>query len=136
MSIRDTIKQIYTYYADRELDKLLDFLPDDFSLHWPYDAKVARYAGLYSSKNSLAEQLQDLADNFEFHSYTATNILVDGDRAAAQVDLEMTAKNCGTKISATLAHFWEFENGQPIRVTEYNDSALLTHYAVARSATP
>lgn len=83
----------------------MNLLPEDFSFHWPVDEKVAKYAGNYSTKTDLLVQLSDLADNFEFNKYKAVNILVDGNRAAAQVELNLTSKKTGDSFDATLAHF-------------------------------
>jgi len=129
MSIREKIEQIYADYENRDLDKVLAAIPDNFQFEWPFDDKLARYSGKCQCKADLLTQLEDLADNFVFNRYSASNILVDGNRAAAQVDLNLTSKNTGETFNATIAHFWLFEDNSPIRLVEYMDTALMKHHS-------
>ena len=127
MDIRQTITQLYRDYENRDLEKILAALPDDFVFEWPHDPSAARYAGLCRNKDELA----DIAANFQFNAYQATNILVDGNRAAAQLQLDLTSVATGRRFSATIAHFWSFEDGIPVQLVEYMDTALM-----ARQSTP
>jgi ketosteroid isomerase-like protein len=131
VDIRQTITQLYRDYENRDLEKILAALPDDFVFEWPHDPSTARYAGLCRSKDELVQHLRDIAANFQFNAYQATNILVDEDRAAAQLQLDLTSVATGRRFSATIAHFWSFEDGIPVRLVEYMDTALM-----ARQSTP
>jgi ketosteroid isomerase-like protein len=53
------------------------------------------------------------------------NILVDGDRAAAELEVEWTSKTTRQRFRARLAHFWSFEDGVPVSLVEYMDTALI-----------
>ena len=135
MSIQHTIEHIYKHYENRDFEGLMSLLPDGFCFEWPADKKSSRYAGRYSTKKALLSQLEDLANNFEFNAYKATNILIDGNKAAAQVQLNLTSKKNHQTFDATLAHFWVFENQTPMQVTEYIDSALLTYHSEGKART-
>ena len=52
-------------------------------------------------------------------------------RAAAQLQLDLTSVATGRRFSATIAHFWSFEDGIPVQLVEYMDTALM-----ARQSTP
>ena len=125
MDIRQTITQLYRDYESRNMNNILASLPDDFCFEWPFDPSTARYAGICHTKTELLEQLRIIAENFQFNAYRATNILVDGDRAAAQLQLDLTSVKTGRRFSTTIAHFWSFENGIPVRLVEYTDTALI-----------
>ena len=127
MDIRQTITQLYRDYESRNLNNILASLPDDFCFEWPFDPSTARYAGICHSKAELLEQLNAIAENFQFDAYRATNILVDGDRAAAQLQVDLTSVKTGRRFSTTIAHFWSFENGIPVRLVEYTDTALIAN---------
>jgi len=131
MDIRQTITQLYRDYENRDLEKILAALPDDFVFEWPHDPSTARYAGLCRNKGELVQHLTDVAASFQFNAYHATNILVDGNRAAAQLQLDLTSVATGRRFTATIAHFWSFEDGIPVHLVEYTDTAL-----VARHSTP
>jgi ketosteroid isomerase-like protein len=125
MDIRQTITQLYRDYESRNLDKVLTELPDDFRFEWPFDPSTARYSGICHTKHELLEQLKDIAANFKFNEYRATNILVDGDRAAAQLELDLTSVKTGERFSTRIAHFWRFRDGIPIQLVEYTDTAWI-----------
>jgi len=134
MDIRETITQLYRDYESRNLNAVLNGLPDHFRFEWPFDPNTARYTGSHS-KAELLKQLNAVAVSFQFNRYHATNILVDGDRAAAQVELDLTSLKTGRTFSATIAHFWWFEDGIPVRLVEYGDTALIANESFSESET-
>ena len=125
MDIRQTITQLYRDYETRNLTNILASLPDDFCFEWPFDPSTARYSGICHTKAELLEQLKAIAENFRFDAYRATDILVDGDRAAAQLQLDLTSVKTGHRFSTRIAHFWSFQNGIPVHLVEYTDTALI-----------
>ena len=127
MDITQAVTQMYRDYESRNLQNVLDALPEDFCFEWPFDPNTARYSGICHNKGELLEQLKILDGYFQFHSYRATNILVDGDRAAAQLEVDITSRATGRRFSATIAHFWSFKDGIPSRLVEYMDTALMAH---------
>lgn len=62
-----------------------------------------------------------------FHSYRPTTILVDGDHAAAE--LELTSVKTRQRFPAKIAHFWSFEDGIPVHLVEYMDTALIASHS-------
>ncbi len=135
MRIEQTVAQLYRDYESRNLAGVLAALPDDFCFEWPFASRTARYSGICQTKAQLLQQLTDLAANFQFNAYRATSILVDRDRAAAQVQLDLTSVMTGERFSATIAHFWTFRDGVPVHLVEYMDTALMTAQSPARSVT-
>ena len=89
--VRAAITPLYRDYESRELGKVLDGLPEDFCFEWASDPATARYAGICHGKAELLAQLNDIGANFDFNAYRAVNILVDGNRAAAELELELTS---------------------------------------------
>jgi ketosteroid isomerase-like protein len=108
MDTRQTITQLYRDYENRDLEKILAALPDDFVFEWPHDPSTARYPGICHNKDELLHHLTDIAASFQFTAYHATNILVDGDRAAAQLQADVTSVATGRSFPAMIAHFWSF----------------------------
>ena len=131
--VREKITELYRDYEARDLPKVLAGLPDEFCFEWASDPGTARYAGICRGKGELVEALEDIAEHFEFNAYRATNILVDGGRAAAQLTLDLTSKLTGRRFSAKLAHFWKFQNGVPVHLVEYMDTALIASESGPRS---
>ena len=135
MNTTQTITQLYRDYESGNLAKVLDGLPDDFCFEWPVDRYTARFSGICHTKADLLAQLEEMAASFHFSRYHATNILVDGDRAAAQVDVDLTSKKTGRRFSTTIAHFWWFEDGIPVRLVEYVDTALTASESFGKGET-
>ena len=125
MDVRQTVTQLYRDYESRDLSKVLEGLPDDFCFEWASDPRTARYAGICHSKHELVTRLREIGENFEFHSYRPTTILVDGDHAAAQLQLELTSVKTRERFVARIAHFWSFKDGIPVHLVEYMDTALI-----------
>jgi ketosteroid isomerase-like protein len=132
--VKQTITQLYRDYESRNLNNILASLPDDFCFEWPFDPNTARYSGICHSKAELVEQLKDIAENFQFNAYRPTNILVDGDRAAAQLQLDLTSVKTGHRFSTSIAHFWSFKDGIPVHLVEYTDTALIASESGAPSS--
>ena len=133
MDIRETITQLYRDYESRNLNAVLNGLPDHFRFEWPFDPNTARYTGSHS-KAELLKQLNAVAVSFQFNRYHATNILVDGDRAAAQLQLDLTSSRTGRRFPATIAHFWSFKDGIPVHLVEYMDTAVMADQSTPRES--
>jgi ketosteroid isomerase-like protein len=131
--LKQTITQLYRDYESRDMNRILAALPDDFCFEWASDPRTARFSGICRGKGELVEQLSDIAANFQFNSYRPLNILVDGDSAAAQLQLDLTSLTTGHQFSARIAHFWSFRDGCPIHLVEYMDTALIASESGARS---
>jgi hypothetical protein len=120
MEIKQTVAQPYRDYESRDLNKILNGLPDNFCFEWASDPGTARYSGVCHTKDELVERLADIAALFEFHSYRPTNILVDGDQAAAELQLDLTSVKNRRRFPAKIAHFWSFKDGIPVHLVEYH----------------
>ena len=135
MNTTQTITSLYRDYESGDLAKVLNGLPDDFRFEWPFDPDTARFSGICRNKTELVAQLNEMAASFQFNRYHAVNILVDGDRAAVQVEVDLTSKKTGRRFSTTIAHFWWFEDGIPVRLVEYVDTALTASESYGKSDT-
>lgn len=127
MTIKETVEKIYNDYEKGNLPGVMEAIPDDFCFEWPFESRHAPYSGICSNKAELISQLQSLADDFQFNSYSATNIVAEGDKVAAQISLNLTSNKTGDTFEATIAHFWTFENSKPVKLVEYMDTAMMKH---------
>ena len=126
MDVRQTVTQLYRDYESGDVAKILNGLPDNFHFEWESDRDTPpSYTRACNTKYELAERMREIAEKFEFHSYRPMNILVDGDHAAAELRVELTSRTTGQRFRARVAHFWSFENGIPVSLVEYMDTALI-----------
>ena len=129
MDVRQAVTQLYRAYENRDFTAVLNGLPANFRFEWASDLGVAPYAGICHTKHELITRLGEIAEKFEFHSYRATTILVDGDRAAAQLEAEVTSRTTRQRFASKIAHFWTFEDGIPVHLVEYMDTALIASHS-------
>jgi len=126
MDTRQAITELYRNYESRDLDKILEWLPDNFRFEWASDPDTPpSYTRVCNTKNELVERLKEISANFDFHSYRPTRILVDGDNAAAELQVEITSLKTGQRFPARIAHFWSFKDGIPVHLIEYMDTAFI-----------
>jgi ketosteroid isomerase-like protein len=125
MSIKQTVEQIYRDYENRDLEKVLDAMSDDFCFEWPVDPKNTRFSGACRGKGEFVGRLKDLAKNFEFNVYRPITVIVEGENAAVQMQVDLTSVHTGERFEMKAAHFWTFEDGKPVHLVEYFDSALI-----------
>ena len=126
MDVRQTVTQLYRDYESGNVAKIMAGLPDNFRFEWESDRDTPpHYAQACHTKYELADRIKEIADKFEYHSYRPTSILVDGDRAAAELEVDLTSRTTGQRFRARIAHFWSFEDGIPVSLVEYMDTALI-----------
>ena len=126
MDVRQTVTQLYRDYESGNVAKIMAGLPDNFRFEWESDRDTPPdYARPCQTKYELADRIKELAEKFEYHSYRPMSILVDGDRAAAELQVELTSRTTGQRFRARIAHFWSFEDGIPVSLVEYMDTALI-----------
>lgn len=126
--IRETLEKLYQDYQNRDLQAVLNSIHDDFCFEWPVDPKTSRYSGACQSRLDFVTQLTELASDFDFNRYSASYIIVQGNQAAAEIEIDVTSKNTGDRFSSRLAHFWTFEHGRPVKLVEYIDTAQLAQH--------
>ena len=131
MDIRQTITQLYRDYENGHAEQILAALPNDFVFEFTSDPSTGRDAGVCRSKDELVRHLGNVASYIQFNSYHPTNILVDGSQAAAQIQVDLTYRTTGRRFSTSIAHFWSFEDGIPVHLVEYMDSALIARQSAA-----
>ena len=129
MSLKSVVEQIYQDYEDRNLQNVVDALPDEFCFEWPVNSGNHRYMGVCEGKQAFVDKMDEVAKDFEFHAYRPSKIVVDGETVAAQIQVALTSVHSGQKIDMQAAHFWTFKQGKPVKLTEYFDSALIEKHS-------
>lgn len=131
MNVRTVLEQLYQDYENRNIEAALAALPDDFCFEWPLDPRGLRFAGVCNGKAEFLQKLMELDQCFEFRRYQMTSLVVDGDRAAAELEVELVSRHSGETLPMRAAHMWTFRHGTPARLVEYLDSALLAQHVAA-----
>lgn len=125
MSPLETIKQIYAAYGQGDFDTALGHCTEDVCFRWPIDAAISRLAGNATGKPAFLERIHELHRSFEFHAFNPVSMIADGDRVAAQVEMEVTQRATGKRLKLENAHFWTVKDGKAVELVEYYDTAAI-----------
>lgn len=115
------ISEIYDAWRAQDLEWLASYLPDDFchTIHIPHD--IHPLGGVCRGKSASIARLGVIADDFEFLQFDTSSLIVQDDKAGVEIPVRYRHRETGTALETTIANFWTFEDGWPIRLTEYHD---------------
>ena len=128
MSVRKVIEACYQAYGKRDFDGTMLPFSDDVKFDWPANPSQSKRNGCCTGKQAMIDRLADLAQEFEYLDVRLHSLIVDGDHAAARVSMKLKQKETGAEFTNQSAHFWTFEEGRCVELTEYYDTALLKAY--------
>ena len=126
------IGRIYELYAAGDIDGTLAHCSDDFDYDWPFEPSLAWASGRCSGKDAFRARLAQLRDRYDYHLFRLVSLFGEGDRAAAQVEVELTHRGTGRRFRMVIGHFWKVREGKATELIEYFDGALVD--AVERQA--
>lgn len=121
----DLITRIYSDYARRDLDAVIEHFAEDAVFQWNADAETARYCGSCRGRAAIRERLMSLAGDFEYLSFRPFELIDGGDRIAAQVEMRLRRSTTGEEFVLRSAHFWAVSDGKATSLTEYYDTAFV-----------
>jgi ketosteroid isomerase-like protein len=113
--------EIYDAWRAQDLDWLASYLPDDFChvIHIP--TEVHPLGGISRGKAPSIARMGVIADDFDFLRFDTSGLIIQKDRAGVEIPIRYRHRETGTALETTIANFWAFEDGWPIKLTEYHD---------------
>jgi ketosteroid isomerase-like protein len=126
MSIRQQIQDCYAAYADRDLEGTMKPFADNICFEWTANPDHARFSGCSNGREDMIKRLTALANQFEFLEVKLLDLIVEGDRAAARIEMRMKSNHTGVEFTNHSGHFWRFEDGSCTEFIEYYDTALVS----------
>ena len=120
----DVVRNLYDAYAKRDIEGALVDCANDIVFRWIADPEQSRYAGVAKGKQEFLARLLELDDDFEYRSFIPVEIIEEGDKVAAQVEIHMTRRTTGEEFVMRTADFWTLRDGKIIGMVEYYDTAL------------
>lgn len=125
MDNRKLIEDMYAAYDRGDQNTVLDALDDALVFTWPTESSLTKLSGSVQGKSSFLERIKELHDEFEYLSFKPIDILVDGDRAAVRVQMQLKRRDNGRPLDTHAAHFLTLRNGKVAELIEYFDTALV-----------
>lgn len=126
MTVRETITAIYQAYGERDLDKTLSFVADDFCWVIAIDPGSAPYGGECTGKAAMLDRMKILAETFEYMEVDLKDLLTDGDGAAARLVMRLKCKAGGDPFDLNCCHFWRVVDGKCTSLTEVYDTGIMS----------
>ena len=128
------ISDIYDSWRAQDLEWLASYLPDDFChvVHIP--TAIHPLGGLRQGKRAAIERLALIAQQFDFLRFDTSDLIIQKDRAGIEIPVRYRHRETGTLLETTIANFWTFEDGWPVRLTEYHDIGRIQAFSASLAA--
>lgn len=125
MTTEAVVRQAIEAYDARNMERVADLVAED--VH--YKISAAPDCGPYLAdchcKADFFEAVGKIRADWEIASYKIADMIVQGDRAAVQIAIEMTSRHTGVKRANGLALFATVREGQITEIIEYHDTKMV-----------
>lgn len=118
---RALVQAFYKAYAERDIDRVGEFLADDVTWTITGPVDLLCFCGTRNGKAATLDMIgRQISQVYEVIGFVPSAILVDGDRAATLNRL--SAKLGDRVVSYRLAHFLRFRDGKIVEMRAIIDS--------------
>ena len=120
--LRKRLTALYAAYERGDLDTAIAAFDDDADFISYLPVEVFPHLGHRPGKQAISETLHAVHAQFEFLSYQPSIIIVEGEDAAAIIEMRLKQRATGRTIKVNLAQFMRFANGRIVEFREFTDS--------------
>lgn len=124
MGAREVIEKAYAHYGAGRLGEAFSACADDFRFSWVADPNLVRHTAAGVDRIAFLQRVDSLHALYIYHSFEHSDLIVDGERVAAQVVIDMTHRESGRRFLMPCAHFWTVRGEEIVELVEYFDTAL------------
>jgi ketosteroid isomerase-like protein len=119
--IENILNDFYDAWRAQDVAWLGTYLPKDFN-HMVYVPKTIHpLGGLCQDKAAVLERYSIVAREHDLIRYDTSDLMIQKDRAGLEIWAHYRHKATGVEIETPIVNFWTFEDGWPIKLTEYHD---------------
>jgi ketosteroid isomerase-like protein len=119
---------IYDAWRAQDLDWLASYLPDDFCHVMHIPPGVYPLGGARCGKKVALERWGLILERYDIVGFDTSDLMIEKNRAAVEIPMHYRHRGTGAPLETIKANFWTFEEGWPVRLTEYYDVAHLQSY--------
>jgi ketosteroid isomerase-like protein len=119
------LSDIYDAWRSQDLDRLATYLPNDFSHVVYIPTEVHPLGGLCNGKQAVLARLGLIAAEFDFLRFDTGDLMIHKDRASVEIPICYRHRRTGIVLESRIANFWTFEEGWPVKLSEYHDVARI-----------
>jgi ketosteroid isomerase-like protein len=116
------VHEIYEHLALARIDRLADAFDDrvDFLSHAP--AEVFPFLGRHRGRAEVIAALSEMHRSVEIFSFRPLTVLIDGNKAALSVFINLRDRSTGKTAAFLAAHFLRFRAGRVVEFCGIIDS--------------
>lgn len=113
--------EIYDAWRAQDMEWLASYLPDDFChvIHIP--TEIHPLGGTSRGKAASIARLGVIADDFEILHFDTSGLMVQQAHAGVEIPVRYRHRETDIDLETTIANFWTFEDGWPVRLSEYHN---------------
>ena len=82
------------------------------------------------------ERLGLIAAQFDFLRFDTSDLIIHKDRAGVEIPVHYRHRETGMQLETMIANFWTFEDGWPVKLSEYHDIARIQAFTANLAAQP
>ena len=120
--------EIYDAWRAQDIEWLASYLPDDFChiIHIP--TEIHPLGGTSRGKAASIARLGVIADDFEILQFDTSGLIIQNEHASVEIPLRYRHRETHVELETTIANFWAFEGGWPVRLAEYHNIVRLQEF--------
>jgi ketosteroid isomerase-like protein len=92
--------------------------------------------GACHGKAAAIERLGLIASQFDFLRFDTSDLIIHKERAGLEIPIHYRHRETGTQLETMIANFWTFEDGWPVKLTEYHDIGRIQAFTASLAALP
>ena len=138
MGNAETVQAIYEAFGRGDIPAILEQLDDDVAWDaWPEQTSAQRAGVPWLAERHGPAEVTGFFESLsalEFHEFTPTAIVADGQRVVAQIAIDVSVRETGRRFRDDEIHMWVFDDDG--RVTEFRHYADTGKHTAAAGRVP
>lgn len=123
------VSEFYDAWRAQDMEWLASYLPDDFLHIIQIPTDIHPLGGISRGKAPSVKRLAVIADDFEILEFDTSGLMIQDERAGVEIPVRYRHRETGVGLGTTIANFWLFEDGWPVKLTEYHDIGRIPTFA-------
>ncbi|WP_420332599.1 nuclear transport factor 2 family protein [Roseibium sp.] len=123
MTTEEVVRNAIECYNRGDAETVSSLLHDDIRYCIHADAETGPYQADCAGIGAFWQAIERIQADWQIDEYRLTDIIVSGDRAAAQIGVKMTSRYTGVSRETELALFFTVKDDRIVELHEYHDTA-------------
>ncbi|MEL7164128.1 MAG: nuclear transport factor 2 family protein [Pseudomonadota bacterium] len=123
MTTEETIRAAVAAYGAQDLERVSALVADDVCYRINAHRETGPYHADCQSRDAFFAAVGTILEDWDVQRYALGDLIVAGDRGAAQIDIEMASRHRDFVFRGRLALFLRVTDGQLSEIVEYHDTA-------------